>query len=103
MKHSALLIAILLCTPVMAADDPVLNLLADYVTYCIPGAAIPSADRPLVIAAIQEAVGEKDLEQAGRKMLKEAIVNKDEICSKIHTLTMDGKRRRWHAHHPGEQ
>jgi hypothetical protein len=29
------------------------------VTYCIPGAAIPSADRPLVIAAIQEAVGEK--------------------------------------------
>jgi hypothetical protein len=103
MKHSALLIAVLLCTPAMAADDPVLNLLADYVTYCIPGAAIPSADRPLVIAAIQEAVGEKDLEQAGRKMLKEAIVNKDEICSKIHTLTMDGKRRRWHAQHPGEQ
>jgi hypothetical protein len=53
-------------------------------------------DRPLVIAAIQEAVGEKDLEQAGRKVLKEAIVNKDEICSKIHTL-------RWHAQHPGEQ
>jgi hypothetical protein len=50
MKHS-LLIAVLLCTPAMAADDPVLNLLADYVTYCIPGAAIPSADRPLVIAA----------------------------------------------------
>ncbi len=103
MKHSALLIAVLLFTPAMAADDPVLNLLADYVTYCIPGAAIPSDDRPLVIAAIQEAVGEKDLEQAGRKMLKEAIVNKDEICSEIHTLTMDGKRRRWHARHPGEQ
>jgi hypothetical protein len=70
MKHSALLIAVLLCTPAMAADDPVLNLLADYVTYCIPGGAIPSADRPLVIEAIQEAVGEKALEQAGRKMFK---------------------------------